>query len=46
MSGFEKANLNLYCQSLTELIIFSFAKNNVNYAQSTPVLCPHMAQAS
>ena len=35
---FEKANFNLYCQSLTELIPFLFAKNNVNYAKYNPVL--------
>ena len=36
---FEKANFNLYCQSLTELIPFLFAMNNLNYEHYTPVFC-------
>jgi len=35
--AFREANFSLYCQSLTELIPYFFANNNVNYARWLPI---------
>lgn len=35
--SFREANFDLYCQSLSELLPFFFANNNVNYARWLPI---------